>query len=486
MAFPRLGVASLLVFISVATFAGADDSTVVQLNGANFEQQVKDNPMVMVQFYAPWCGHCKKLAAEFTKAADVLRGRGVMLAKVDATEEKGLAAKYSVKGFPTVVWFEGGNQQEYDGRRTSDAIIEWVTMMSGPAVQEVSAPTGPPTSFKPHVVLHADSLLPGFLEAAKLSRRAAVWYFVRVAGGTTPRVALQHRDEPDVELFGSSCEDKDAVSKLLTDNLLPLFGPLDAVTFDHYTDQAQGLVWSMFPADEPGATSVETDNRPMMMEVARAFKGQYLVTYTDTVKFKDAIDSMMAVEKFPAIAVQKRAGDKRKYIYHGAMTASNIIQFIRDVGNNQVQPTLKSEPLPGDQSQELIKQLVGSNLQREVFDANKDVVLFVYAAWCGHCKKMEPEYMKLAKKIKKDDLEDLLMLTKIDGTQNDSPVSSMDWREFPTIYFIKQNSHEPMLYDGERTAKGLWKYVKKHATRATDIYERLERKRESQRRAEEL
>jgi len=94
--------------------------------------------------------------------------------------------------------------------------------------------------------------------------------------------------------------------------------------------------------------------------------------------------------------------------------------------------------------------------------------------------------MKLAKKIKKDDLEDLLMLTKIDGTQNDSPVSSMDWREFPTIYFIKQNSHEPMLYDGERTAKGLWKYVKKHATRATDIYERLERKRESQRRAEEL
>jgi protein disulfide-isomerase/protein disulfide-isomerase A1 len=51
---------------------------------------------------------------------------------------------------------------------------------------------------------------------------------------------------------------------------------------------------------------------------------------------------------------------------------------------------------------------------------------------------------------------------------------------------VKAGSNEPLTYDGERTAKGLWKYIKKHASKAQEIRERLERRKGSHKKAEEL
>merc|ERR1712014_279523 len=96
------------------------------------------------------------------------------------------------------------------------------------------------------------------------------------------------------------------------------------------------------------------------------------------------------------------------------------------------------------------------------------------------------EYVKLAKKIKKEELTDLLMVAKIDGTTNDSPVDSIEWSGFPSIFYVKAGSSEPLTYDGERTAKGLWKYIKKQASKAQEIRERLERRKGGQKKAEEL
>merc|ERR1719237_122347 len=149
--------------------------------------------------------------------------------------------------------------------------------------------------------------------------------------------------------------------------------------------------------------------------------------------------------------------------------------FISDVEAGLVKPKLKSEPEPAP-SDEPVITAVGTTMRDTIFTPDKDVLLEVYAPWCGHCKKLEPEYIKLAKKIKKEELNDLLTIAKIDGTANDSPVDSIDWTGFPTIFFVKAGNPEPMTYDGERTAKGLWKYIKKHATKAQEIRERIERR----------
>merc|ERR1719237_40112 len=159
--------------------------------------------------------------------------------------------------------------------------------------------------------------------------------------------------------------------------------------------------------------------------------------------------------------------------------------FISDVEAGLVKPKLKSQPPPAP-SDEPVITAVGTTMRDTIITPDKDVLLEVYAPWCGHCKKLEPEYSKLAKKIKKEELTDLISIAKIDGVANDSPVETVDWSGFPTIFFVKAGTSEPIVYDGERTAKALWKYVKKHATKAAEIRERLERRKAGQTRSEEL
>lgn len=64
------------------------DGGVLVLEDSNFDQALATFDVLMVEFYAPWCGHCKQLAPKYKAAAKKLResGTAVALAKVDATK----------------------------------------------------------------------------------------------------------------------------------------------------------------------------------------------------------------------------------------------------------------------------------------------------------------------------------------------------------------------------------------------------------------
>lgn len=97
----------------------------------------------MVEFYAPWCGHCKSLAPEYSAAAEVLGKKtpALFVAKVDATVEKKLAERFSIQGFPKLVFFKKGEQIEYNAQRTSADIVNWIVKKTGPSSSEVNCAT---------------------------------------------------------------------------------------------------------------------------------------------------------------------------------------------------------------------------------------------------------------------------------------------------------------------------------------------------------
>lgn len=95
-----------------------DEKDVAVLKERNFTDVIEKNRFVMVEFYAPWCGHCQALAPEYAAAATELKGENVVLAKVDATEENELAHEYDVQGFPTIYFFIDGVHKPYTGQRT--------------------------------------------------------------------------------------------------------------------------------------------------------------------------------------------------------------------------------------------------------------------------------------------------------------------------------------------------------------------------------
>ncbi len=93
-----------------------DDKDVFVLGDANFTEFVTTNPYVLVEFYAPWCGHCISLAPEWASAASILKG-DVPLAKVDATIHAELAQKFGVQSYPTILFFIDGIPKPYTGER---------------------------------------------------------------------------------------------------------------------------------------------------------------------------------------------------------------------------------------------------------------------------------------------------------------------------------------------------------------------------------
>jgi len=112
---------------------GKRDSKVLKISGVEVEKAISASELVLVEFFAPWCGHCKKLAPEFDKASIMLANDGIQLIAVDATkdENKALSSKFGVKGFPTLKSFKGGDMEnpiDYKGARTAEGIANFMQL----------------------------------------------------------------------------------------------------------------------------------------------------------------------------------------------------------------------------------------------------------------------------------------------------------------------------------------------------------------------
>ncbi|XP_014510945.1 protein disulfide-isomerase 5-2 isoform X2 [Vigna radiata var. radiata] len=104
------------------------DGKVLILDDSNFDSAIASFDHILVDFYAPWCGHCKRLAPELDAAAPVLAtlNKPIVIAKVDADKHTSLAKKYDVDAYPTILLFNHGIPTEYRGPRKADLLVRYL------------------------------------------------------------------------------------------------------------------------------------------------------------------------------------------------------------------------------------------------------------------------------------------------------------------------------------------------------------------------
>ncbi|KAF5827182.1 hypothetical protein DUNSADRAFT_1185 [Dunaliella salina] len=115
------------------------DPNVIELTPSDFPSQ-GDKWTYLVEFYAPWCGHCQQLASKYKQVAASLRGN-VKVGAVNCDDFGDLCSQYGVKGFPTIKAFIPGqaSPKEYKGDRSAKAMSDWALSLIPSSVQKLKS-----------------------------------------------------------------------------------------------------------------------------------------------------------------------------------------------------------------------------------------------------------------------------------------------------------------------------------------------------------
>merc|ERR1719201_584849 len=120
----------MLALLAVALLGTASAEEVLALTSKVFDSHLAANKHTMVEFYAPWCGHCKKLTPEYKKLGEAFADRDdIVIAKMDSTANDNPSE--DISGFPTLVFYPKGADKEsskerYEGARTFEALKKFI------------------------------------------------------------------------------------------------------------------------------------------------------------------------------------------------------------------------------------------------------------------------------------------------------------------------------------------------------------------------
>ena len=453
-------------------------SDVAVLGTGNFSSWVSDKPLALVEFYAPWCGHCQALAPQYETAATTLKGEGIVLAKVDCTAEDAVCAEHGVAGYPTLKVLRNGTASPYNGPRKAEGIIEYMRRQQLPAVSNVTAATLDDFKNKARFVAVA------FAKDSDAASRAAIAKYgdeqrdsvvlgvsddealARELGVSMPGiVALRKFDEPKVAYSAQGALTYDAIDAFIAVESVPLMDEVSPENFMKYVETGLPLAY-YFVHPESATRDAEIKQ---IAETARAHRGKLNFVWINADRFVNHAKALnLKGDAWPAFAVQDmQNGSKYPLELAGKNPAAAVADYVKNFVAGKVAPSIKSAPVPASQPESVI-EVVADEFDKYVFQDNKDVLVEFYAPWCGHCKRLAPTYSLLADLYARDSaVANKVQIVRMDATANDMPQSAdIQLVGFPTIMLKPAGKGERKFidYEGDRSLESLVDFIATHGS----------------------
>nr|XP_033775897.1 protein disulfide-isomerase A3 [Geotrypetes seraphini] len=495
MAFQPL----LLCALLLAAGSAFADSDVIELTEDDFEAVTKQHSILLLEFYAPWCGHCKRLAPEYESAATRLKGT-VSLAKVDCTANSNICNKYGVSGYPTLKIFRDGEESgAYDGPRTADGIVSHLKKQAGPPSLTIRSVE----EFEQFIDDKDPSVIGFFRElygpAHSEFLKAASSLRENYRFAHTSENAILEKYKPDgdgIVIFRPShlankFEDStvsysdlkmsnNKIKNFIQENIFGICLHLTEDNKDLF--QGKDILIAYYDVDYEKNPKGSNYWRNRVMKVAKSFldAGKKLTFAVASHKtFGNELSDYGldgSTGEVPVVAIRNAKGEKFVMQEEFSRDGKALERFLQDYFDDKLKRYLKSEPVP-ESNDGPVKTVVAENFEEIVNDESKDVLIEFYAPWCGHCKNLEPKYKELAEKVASDPN---IVIAKMDATANDVP-SQYEVRGFPTIYFAPAGSkQDPKKYEGGREVSDFISYLKKESTVPLNLQEEEKSKKKKQ------
>jgi len=479
----------LIVAVLLAAVVNAGD--VLVLTDSDFKTRMSDMDLVLVKFYAPWCGHCKHIAPEFEKAATVLKNNDppVMLAEVDCTAEgKETCSEYGVSGYPTLKAYKRGEKVfDYDGPREADGIVKHMRSKAGPSSTLLST-----VAATVQFLASDEHSIVGFFPSADSKGNQN---FQKLATALSDDFRFAHTFHSDSKNKFSYQDNivifqPDRLVTKMEPSQVVYTGPGDVESLkDWVKSSVHGLVGHRTSAnsmqfqtplvvvyyDVDYVKNVKGSNywRNRVMKVAKSFadagkKVTFAVSSGRDFGQELSEHGLTFSASNDKPIVTGRDASDQKFVMTAEFSVEALEKFTTDMLQGRLEPYLKSEPVPSS-NDEPVKVVVAKTFDSIVNDPTKDVLIEFYAPWCGHCKSLAPKFDELALKLKN---EDDIVIAKMDATANDVP-KPYEVSGFPTLFFApKGNKSKPKSYEGGREVDEFIKYLARESTSPLKGYTR--------------
>ncbi|XP_044289480.1 protein disulfide-isomerase A2 [Varanus komodoensis] len=438
-----------------------EEDEVLVLTQSNFAQALQKHPLLLVEFYAPWCRPCQALAPEYAKAAAVLKDEGspVRLAKVDAVEERLLSAEFGATEYPVLKLFRDGNRTHpanFTGQQDAEGIVKWLKRKAGPSAVLLEDAEEAAAFLDAHTVAvvgffsdlqDADVRL--FYDVASDAPDAAfavtnhpeLFQMYNITSGSTVVSLFRKHDEPradflvDTELGLDVAE----LSRFVAVQSLEL-------VMEFTKKNASRIFGAQVPNHLLLFLNKTVDSQLELLDsfrgAASAFRGKVLFVLADVDGEGAGVLHYFGLKSqdAPAIRFIHIETNTKYRLDTDELSAATVHTFCRDVLGGKVQPHLMSEEIPRDWDKQPVKVLVGKNFEQVAFDEAKSVFVKFYAPWCPHSKAMAPAWEELGQKY---DGHPDIVIAQMDATANE--VAGLPVPAYPTLYYFPAGDERKMV-----------------------------------------
>jgi len=459
----------------------------------------------MVEFYTPWCGHCRGFAKDYTRAAAELKNDGIVLAKVSLDDPKNhpLAAQFGVQGFPTIRIFKrmydsppqpyGATVENFDTQpRTYESVVQHMRDLGSPP-ERIENLERLQSYLQTHVRNTATevSAVAVGLFPDQSSPRASVFFEARfgrappplryvwtsdrkilegagllspsdeLAGGEAVVLVTDFKDDPEGPIYRApvaTIQDIDALVRWLDVRSGPvLWRYSNELSSQITTGKLQRFLWAFanratpfYAKYEEAMMAVAKENREEMKFVLIDETFQPLLDFFKI--DKDQLPQLLVIDLHPEVGQRQFKFGKfnKKRGEWDTSSARNVdpavlSQFIKDYRAEKLQRYLRTEPrsLAGTTGESAVVKVVGSTFE-ETIRSGKDVIISFYGdfSWCEHCKIYEPEWELIAKYFKP---VTSLVVAKMDFQSNDiedAKKRGIQPTGFPEVYMFRAGEHD--------------------------------------------